>query len=405
MANKIYFTTVTIRIVSGSVRDSTCYCKQRSLGRCSHVAALLMYVTRHIEERGYEALSCTDRACSWGHGSKNKDPGLITKTYKKTTNPMRSCFSPLPTAEQHKTDKELEIMKDNFLKSVQRLYITEPQQKAKKKTKRKTSGKNPAKAVEKTNTEEETDAEECADNNPDDDFEYIFDLHLQFNYESYNESVDNVKRVIQMCKIFAKERFDTSTTGPIELADTSGQSKSPMWHSRRCFYFPSSINKRIFHMTPTGYKNFLREHLWQMKKFRGNAATTYGTKNEPKAREDYLKKLKNTDPSVEINTTGMWTNSSCPEFSCSPDGIITRNFGTELLEVKCPYLLRAGNPNEFDKTLSNKQKKTFCLQHVNGKVTLKRTHQYFYQIQMAMGITETRKSMGPMNVVRSPRDE
>lgn len=53
MVCKTYFTSVTIRKISGSVRDSTCFCKQRSLGRCSHVAALLMYITRHTEELGY----------------------------------------------------------------------------------------------------------------------------------------------------------------------------------------------------------------------------------------------------------------------------------------------------------------------------------------------------------------
>lgn len=58
MNSKVYFTTVTIRKISGSVRDSTCLCKQRSLGRCSHVAALLMHITRQTEERGYEGMYC-----------------------------------------------------------------------------------------------------------------------------------------------------------------------------------------------------------------------------------------------------------------------------------------------------------------------------------------------------------
>ncbi|XP_052131990.1 uncharacterized protein LOC127751855, partial [Frankliniella occidentalis] len=340
-------------------------------------------------------LSCTDRPCSWGHGSRSKDPGLITKLYKTSTNPIRSCFSPLPTAEQLKTDEDLVIIKDNFLKSVQRLYITEPKKKDRKKTARKTSRKNPSgKTMAKKNTGKEPEAE--------DDFEYIFDLHLEFNYECYTEPVENVKLVIAMCKIFAKERCDVPITGPIEIPDTSEQSKSPMWHSQRCSFFPSSLSKRIFHMTPKGYKAFLREHLWQMKKFRGNKATTYGTKNEPKAREEYEALLKKTDPSVKISTTGMWTNSRHPEFSCSPDGIIVSDSGIrELLEVKCPFLLKTGNPNDFEKTLSKKQKERFCLHYVNGKVTLKRNHPYYNQIQMAMGVTETHKCHF---VVWSPKD-
>ena len=38
MVCKTYFTSVTKRRISGSVRDSTCFCRQRSKGRCSHVA-------------------------------------------------------------------------------------------------------------------------------------------------------------------------------------------------------------------------------------------------------------------------------------------------------------------------------------------------------------------------------
>lgn len=53
MKSGVYFATVTIRVASGSVRACTCSCSLRSLGRCSHVASLLMFITRHVEVNGY----------------------------------------------------------------------------------------------------------------------------------------------------------------------------------------------------------------------------------------------------------------------------------------------------------------------------------------------------------------
>lgn len=314
-------------------------------------------------------MSCTDRPCVWEKGSKvrEKDPSLITRIYKSSTNPLRSCFNPLPTSQQHKTDDELECIKNNFLKDVQRLHVLEAMKPKKQKKKNAT-------------TEQK-------------EFHYLFDLHLEFNYMPYEESKTEIITVIQLCKKFARERkeeslLDPFLIGPFEHPNTAGQSDSPQWHNLRSIFFPSSIGKRIYHMTPKGYKKFLREHLGQMKKFTGNRATEYGTKNEPKARKAYEANLQKKDSSIKIQETGMWSNYEFLELSCSPDGIITRDSGElALIEIKCPLLLRNGNPNTFENNLSSRQIKRFCLER-KEEVKLKRDHPYFYQIQLAMGIME-----------------
>lgn len=53
MRSNAYFTTITMTAVSGSIRDGTCNCHQPSLGRCCHVAALLLFISKHIETNGY----------------------------------------------------------------------------------------------------------------------------------------------------------------------------------------------------------------------------------------------------------------------------------------------------------------------------------------------------------------
>jgi len=85
----------------------------------------------------------------------------------------------------------------------------------------------------------------------------------------------------------------------------------------------------------------------------------------------------------------MWSNSKYIELSCSPDGIISGYYGENaLIEIKCPLLLKTVNPNNFEKTLTRKQMKNFCLERRNDQIQLKRDHPYYYQIQLAMGITE-----------------
>lgn len=56
MRQKVYFVTATFSCISGSVQDCTCTCKQRALGRCSHTAAVLLGIARHISEEGYEGI-------------------------------------------------------------------------------------------------------------------------------------------------------------------------------------------------------------------------------------------------------------------------------------------------------------------------------------------------------------
>lgn len=45
--------TATLSVESGSIVDASCTCIQRTLRRCSHVAAVLLFICKHVEEKGY----------------------------------------------------------------------------------------------------------------------------------------------------------------------------------------------------------------------------------------------------------------------------------------------------------------------------------------------------------------
>ncbi|KAK3917330.1 Ubiquitin carboxyl-terminal hydrolase 4, partial [Frankliniella fusca] len=269
MRSEVYFPTVTMRKVSGSVRECTCSCMIRTMGRCSHVASLLLFITRHVDVNGYGAKSCTDRPCAWGQGAVLRDPGNIKdKAYGAEKHTTRSYFEPRASAFQGKTSDD--------------------------------------------------------------------------------------------------------------------------WHNQRALHFTASQAKRLLSLTPAGYKGFLREKLWGIDKFKGNSATKYGEKSEEKAREQYKEEKKRIDPTVKVKKTGMWVNPTCMELSCSPDGLVlSKDSPTKLLEIKCPALLKSGHPNYFEKHLTKKQQKRFCLARtIKGKLKLKKDHVYWYQVQMSLGILQ-----------------
>lgn len=105
-------------------------------------------------------------------------------------------------------------------------------------------------------------------------------------------------------------------------------------------------------------------------KFFTNDAIEWGINNEKNAIREYEKKCK-----VNVIEGGFYVNDKYNYIGCSPDGLI--NDG--LLEIKCPYSLRNGifplNPSS-----------SFYCKSINGKLVLKKTHNYYYQIQGIMGI-------------------
>ncbi|CAC5369928.1 unnamed protein product [Mytilus coruscus] len=79
---------VTLSNVSGAVLDASCTCPASALGRCNHVAAVLLFINKHVKEHGYDPLACTAKPCEWNQGKKTgKNPSKISdaiySSYKK----------------------------------------------------------------------------------------------------------------------------------------------------------------------------------------------------------------------------------------------------------------------------------------------------------------------------------
>ena len=75
-------------------------------------------------------------------------------------------------------------------------------------------------------------------------------------------------------------------------------------------------------------------------------------------------------------------NPKYPHYGATPDGIVKCDCcGNGLIEIKCPYKHKESHPHSV---VDNK----FCLEHVDGLVRLKKTHDYYYQIQGQLAICE-----------------
>lgn len=101
-----------------------------------------------------------------------------------------------------------------------------------------------------------------------------------------------------------------------------------------------------------------------------NKNLQYGREKEEEARSKYIEVTG--FPAI---TTGLVICQEQPWLACSPDGIIFTDFEPILLEIKCP------------KTCENGKIVTDYLS--DGK--LKRSHQYYTQIQLQMYICNIKK--------------
>ena len=83
----------------------------------------------------------------------------------------------------------------------------------------------------------------------------------------------------------------------------------------------------------------------------------------------------------KVNPTGLFVHIKYGYFAASPDEIATFLSGdTAVLEVKCPFSAKSLNIEEW-----RLSQKNICLENKNnGTLQLKRSHNYFYQIQIQL---------------------
>ncbi len=156
---------------------------------------------------------------------------------------------------------------------------------------------------------------------------------------------------------------------------TRAQSQSKTWFDQRAGRITASRMHRVVHTSRSSPSLSLIKTICYPEIF-SSKATDWGCTHEERAQIRFVNYQMPFHDSLSVSASGLFLNGMWPFLGASPDGIVNCSCcGTGLLEIKCPY-------SHAGKTISSAvSDSNFCLESIDGKVTLKRNHTYYYQVQ------------------------
>lgn len=167
-----------------------------------------------------------------------------------------------------------------------------------------------------------------------------------------------------------------------EICENSlSQSHNPAWLAERAGRLTVSNFKMILLCTkPEG---LVKDILYMCKQvaLKPSYPWLHGLDNEATAVGQYIALMGLYDKKIEIFETGLHVHERYPFTGASPDHLVRENNETGLLEVKYPA------SKAMQRVCDACAEKTFCAVLVDGDVTLKRQHAYFYHVQGQLGAT------------------
>ena len=330
---------VAIKADTGNINFAQCTCVARADQRCCHVACLLYLVEDlSLKQELKISLPCTSQPQAWGKGSTrelNPTPVSAKNYSKKREQDRYLSFDPRP-------DNPPPPDTDRFLRNLQ---------------------------------EQRGNA--------------MWEKLLRYKYKDYPLS-DDRKHVVRSLvdKMMAaqtsemlewsefSEYFEDplSTSSGVHALGTEDQSESQLWHSVRKMRVTGSTFKDF-----AGNPERMASSLWCPKKDLSRLkAIIWGTEKESEARTEYEKKT-----GLHVVCCGIFISKERPLFAASPDGIVKYPTGDVLIEIKCPFSLRENDLTDPKKVSSH---------FLDNNLCLKRSHQYFYQIQLGMYVTGCRST-------------
>ena len=158
--------------------------------------------------------------------------------------------------------------------------------------------------------------------------------------------------------------------------ETSAQASCPQWFTARKSRITASIFHRVTNRVKAVNNTFL-ESIFGGKSFE-SAATSYGRNTEAEAKASYVKQF----PSRHLHDCGFVVNPKYSFIGASPDAKVCDKGVTGILEIKCPY---ATKDQPLADTASSKS--SFCLGVAPEGLRLKRSHQYYIQVQGQLLVT------------------
>ena len=318
--------------------------------RCNHICGLLFALLDFTEKFGSDAISCTSKLCSWNKGrTTHKNPKKIQEarynSFKSKKRDNVHLFDPRPTCYQNSHDSS---------------------------------------GINKFICALQTASAASIPNSPS-----MFETILSLTYEDYSLSHDE-KQILEIKCMKLIENLCPTIKTPFPTQIVHNQ-QSPQWHLERRVRITASVAHRIIHLTsPKAVSNYLYEHLWTTQKI-DTRAMSHGRENEERALKQYCDEAQGIVAEFSVTKTGLWLCSGSPQLACSPDALVRDpSLGEEskygLAEIKCPFILKDHDVKNYKTVLSRKQLVSFCLEEGPNGPQLKKTHPFYTQVQMQMGV-------------------
>ena len=115
-------------------------------------------------------------------------------------------------------------------------------------------------------------------------------------------------------------------------------------------------------------------------------AIKHGCKYEAYAIRAYEAKMKAAHKNFKLERCGLFINQEYPFLHATPDFLVSCDCcGLGCGEVKCPFTLQHGDFKKYA------EENHSCLEEINGKLSLKREHNYYYQVQQQLFTLPERK--------------
>ena len=165
---------------------------------------------------------------------------------------------------------------------------------------------------------------------------------------------------------------------------TRMQTKSPAWFMARAGRITASNLHAACTTNPNKPSQSLLKKICYPEKCRFTSeATNWGITNEKNAKEKYFNTIKGDHNNMQIRDSGFHVSPQYAFMGASPDAIVTCEcHGSGCVEIKCPSKHR--DKRAIDAAADD----TFCLEYVNGNLSLKKEHAYFKQCQAQMFLTK-----------------
>ena len=105
---------------------------------------------------------------------------------------------------------------------------------------------------------------------------------------------------------------------------------------------------------------------------------------EELAMHEFEKIQSKFQKDLKISSCGLYLSNEYPFIGASPDGVMTCNCCPKsCIEIKCPYSINYTSPADSTIPLPFMEK-------IDGLLKLKKSHKYFTQCLMQMGITNSK---------------